>query len=250
VDKGIFLHTNTGILRVLTMTDYGVREAASKVDSSLTLGELPSVFKLSAPHKSVTSSVKRFVDIIGAIAGLILLAMLFLPVAIAIRIESPGAVLYRQRRYGLQGRPFTLLKFRSMVNDADHLKTLVQNEAEGLIFKNEQDPRITRTGKLLRRSSLDEVPQFWNVLVGEMSLVGTRPPTHDEVIHYTDRHWQRLNVRPGLTGLWQVSGRSEIKDFEEIVNLDLQYQAQWTPQYDLQIILRTFGVLLTKSGAF
>jgi lipopolysaccharide/colanic/teichoic acid biosynthesis glycosyltransferase len=94
------------------------------------------------------------------------------------------------------------------------------------------------------------VPQFWNVLVGDMSLVGTRPPTHDEVIHYTDRHWQRLNVKPGLTGLWQVSGRSEIKDFEEIVNLDLQYQAEWSNQYDLRIILRTFVVLLTKPGAF
>jgi lipopolysaccharide/colanic/teichoic acid biosynthesis glycosyltransferase len=232
------------------MTDYGVREAASRVDPSLTLSELPSVSKFSAPHKSVTSPLKRFIDVVGAIAGLMLLALLFIPVAIAIRIESPGSVLYRQTRYGLQGRPFTLLKFRSMVKDADHLKTLVQNEAEGLIFKNEQDPRITRLGKLLRRSSLDEVPQFWNVLVGEMSLVGTRPPTHDEVIHYTDRHWQRLNVKPGLTGLWQVSGRSEIKDFEEIVNLDLQYQADWTLKYDLQIILKTFGVLLTKSGAF
>ncbi|MCY7283063.1 MAG: sugar transferase [Cyanobacteria bacterium CAN_BIN43] len=207
------------------------------------------MFKFSVPHRSVTSALKRLLDIVGAIAGLMILAVLFLPVAIAIRLESSGSVLYKQRRYGLQGRPFTLLKFRSMVNDADRLKTLVHNEAEGLIFKNEQDPRITRTGKLLRRSSLDEVPQFWNVLMGEMSLVGTRPPTHDEVIHYTDRHWQRLNVKPGLTGLWQVSGRSKIKDFEEIVNLDLQYQEHWTPQYDLQIIFRTFVVLLTKPGA-
>lgn len=231
------------------MTEYGVREDASKVDPPLALGELPSVFKFSVPHRSVTSLLKRLIDIVGAIAGLTILSMIFLPVAIAIRVESPGKVLYKQRRYGLQGRPFTLLKFRSMVKDADRLKALVHNEAEGLIFKNEQDPRITRTGKLLRRSSLDEVPQFWNVLVGEMSLVGTRPPTHDEVIRYTDRHWQRLSVKPGLTGLWQVSGRSEIKDFEEIINLDLQYQALWTPRYDLQIILRTFAVLLTKSGA-
>jgi lipopolysaccharide/colanic/teichoic acid biosynthesis glycosyltransferase len=232
------------------MTDYGAQEAAPGSNSCLLAGEQPAVFKSSAPHRSVASALKRLLDIAGAIAGLMILAVLFLPVAIAIRIESSGSVLYKQRRYGLQGRPFTLLKFRSMVNDADQLKTLVLNEAEGLIFKNEQDPRITRTGKLLRRSSLDEVPQFWNVLVGEMSLVGTRPPTHDEVIHYTDRHWQRLNVKPGLTGLWQVSGRSEIKDFEEIVNLDLQYQAHWTPQYDLQIIFKTFIVLLTKPGAY
>jgi len=231
------------------MTEYGVQEAASGGNSCLLAGEQPAMFKFSVPHRSVTSALKRFLDIVGAIAGLMILAVLFLPVAIAIRVESSGSVLYKQRRYGLQGRPFTLLKFRSMVNDADRLKTLVHNEAEGLIFKNEQDPRITRTGKLLRRSSLDEVPQFWNVLMGDMSLVGTRPPTHDEVIHYTDRHWQRLNVKPGLTGLWQVSGRSKIKDFEEIVNLDLQYQEQWTPQYDLQIIFRTFVVLLTKPGA-
>ncbi len=231
------------------MTHYGVSDPASAISSYLMLGELPSVFKLLAPHRSVNSALKRLIDIVGAIAGMMILAMLFLPITIAIRAESPGSVLYKQTRYGLQGRPFTLLKFRSMVKDADRLKTLVHNEAEGLIFKNEQDPRITRIGRLLRRTSLDEVPQFWNVLVGEMSLVGTRPPTHDEVIHYTDRHWQRLNVKPGLTGLWQVSGRSEIKDFEEIVSLDLQYQALWTPTYDLQIILRTFGVLLTKSGA-
>ena len=237
------------MLWVFIMTEYGVQEAASGGNSCLLAGEQPAMFKFSVPHRSVTSALKRFLDIVGAIAGLMILAVLFLPVAIAIRVESSGSVLYKQRRYGLQGRPFTLLKFRSMVNDADRLKTLVHNEAEGLIFKNQQDPRITRTGKLLRRSSLDEVPQFWNVLMGDMSLVGTRPPTHDEVIHYTDRHWQRLNVKPGLTGLWQVSGRSKIKDFEEIVNLDLQYQEQWTPQYDLQIIFRTFVVLLTKPGA-
>jgi lipopolysaccharide/colanic/teichoic acid biosynthesis glycosyltransferase len=198
----------------------------------------------------VNSALKRLVDIAGAIAGLAILSIIFVPVAIAIQIESPGSVLYQQRRYGLRGRPFTLFKFRSMVKDADRLKALVQNEAEGLIFKNEQDPRITRIGKFLRRTSLDEVPQFWNVLVGEMSLVGTRPPTHDEVIHYGDRHWQRLNVKPGLTGLWQVSGRSEIKDFEAIVDLDLQYQADWSFGYDLGIIFRTVVVLLTKSGAF
>jgi lipopolysaccharide/colanic/teichoic acid biosynthesis glycosyltransferase len=232
------------------MTDYGVREAGSKIDSSSAMSDRSSVFMSSVPHRSVTSGVKRLVDVMGAVAGLTFLAIIFVPVAIAIQVESPGSVLYRQKRYGWRGRSFTLYKFRSMVKDADRLKALVQNEAEGLIFKNEQDPRITRIGKFLRRTSLDEVPQFWNVLVGEMSLVGTRPPTHDEVIHYSDRHWQRLNVKPGLTGLWQVSGRSEIKDFEEIVNLDLQYQEDWSPVYDLRIILSTFVVLLTKPGAF
>jgi lipopolysaccharide/colanic/teichoic acid biosynthesis glycosyltransferase len=232
------------------MTDYGVREAAPKVESSSVLSSLPATLGTGISHASTTSLPKRCIDIVGAIVGLTVLTLIFVPIALAIKLESPGAVLYQQRRYGLHGRAFTLFKFRSMVKDADHLKALVPNEAEGLIFKNEQDPRITRLGKFLRRTSLDEMPQFWNVLVGEMSLVGTRPPTHDEVVNYSDRHWQRLNVKPGLTGQWQVSGRSQIKDFEEVVNLDLLYQEQWTFWYDLHIIFKTFVVLLTKPGAF
>jgi hypothetical protein len=137
-----------------------------------------------------------------------------------------------------------------MVENADALKAVVQNEASGLIFKNKQDPRITRVGKLLRKTSLDELPQFWNVLKGEMSLVGTRPPTRDEVSRYKPRHWQRLKVKPGITGEWQVYGRSAVKDFEQVLELDLRYQQRWTPLYDLAIIWRTIGVLLTKSGAY
>ncbi|NJL09344.1 MAG: sugar transferase, partial [Calothrix sp. SM1_7_51] len=127
-------------------------------------------------------------------------------------------------RYGLQGRLFTMRKFRSMVPNAEQLKSSVENEADGLIFKNKNDFRVTRVGRFLRSTSLDEIPQFWNVLVGEMSLVGTRPPTADEVVKYNQRHWQRLNVKPGLTGEWQVNGRSKLTDFEKIVDLDLQYQ--------------------------
>ncbi|MCU0569945.1 MAG: sugar transferase [Oculatellaceae cyanobacterium Prado106] len=207
------------------------------------------MFQSQPPHASTFSTTKRLIDIVGALVGLAVLAVIFLPIAIAIRFDSRGTVLYRQKRYGLRGKPFILTKFRSMVKDADRLKSLVPNEAQGLIFKNEQDPRITRVGRFLRRSSLDEFPQFWNVLKGEMSLVGTRPPTHDEVIHYSDRHWYRLNVKPGMTGLWQVSGRSDIKNFEQIVELDLQYQAQWSLGYDLKIILMTFLVLFRRSGA-
>jgi lipopolysaccharide/colanic/teichoic acid biosynthesis glycosyltransferase len=189
-------------------------------------------------------------DLIGALLGLMILSLLFLPIAIAIKLDSPGSVLYRQERFGLQGKPFTIFKFRSMVENADALKAVVQNEASGLIFKNKQDPRITRVGKLLRKTSLDELPQFWNVLKGEMSLVGTRPPTRDEVSRYKPRHWQRLKVKPGITGEWQVYGRSAVKDFEQVLELDLRYQQRWTPLYDLAIIWRTIGVLLTKSGAY
>jgi lipopolysaccharide/colanic/teichoic acid biosynthesis glycosyltransferase len=201
-------------------------------------------------HPSAYSTFKRLLDIVGSLVGLLILAVVFVPIAIAIRLDSPGAIFYEQERFGLQGCRFKIRKFRSMVPSADLLKSQIPNEAKGLIFKNEQDPRVTRVGRFLRKTSLDELPQFWNVLVGEMSLVGTRPPTPDEVKHYGDRHWQRLNVKPGLTGEWQVSGRSAIKDFERIVDLDLRYQSRWNPVYDLVIICKTVQVLFSRrSGA-
>ncbi len=204
----------------------------------------------SATHPSASSFIKRLIDICGALIGLSLLACIFVPIAIAIKLDSPGSVLYTQERYGLNGRTFTLRKFRSMVPDADLLKNQVANEAKGLIFKNQNDPRVTRVGQFLRRTSLDEFPQFWNVLMGDMSLVGTRPPTGDEVAKYEPHHWQRLAVKPGLTGEWQVNGRSSISDFEEIVRLDIRYQERWTWLYDLQIIAKTLSVLLNRTGAY
>ncbi|MDM9382118.1 sugar transferase [Chlorogloeopsis sp. ULAP01] len=203
-----------------------------------------------AVHPSVNSKFKRYLDIVGSLIGLIVLAILFIPIAIAIKIDSPGPIFFTQERYGLQGRPFRIRKFRSMVTDAERLKSLVSNEANGLIFKNKNDFRVTKVGRFLRSTSLDELPQFWNVLVGEMSLVGTRPPTADEVIHYNQRHWQRLNVKPGLTGEWQVSGRSRVKDFEQIVDLDLQYQKKWYPLYDILVVAKTFYVIFGRIGAF
>ncbi|MBW4688536.1 MAG: sugar transferase [Komarekiella atlantica HA4396-MV6] len=201
-------------------------------------------------HPSVQSKFKRCLDIVGSLVGLLILAILFVPIAIAIKIDSPGSIFFTQERYGLQGNTFRIRKFRSMVSDAEQLKSLVSNEANGLIFKNKNDFRITKVGRFLRSTSLDELPQFWNVLVGEMSLVGTRPPTGDEVTKYTQRHWKRLNVKPGLTGEWQVSGRSQVKDFEQIVDLDLRYQENWYPLYDLLLIAKTFYVLFGRIGAF
>ncbi|TVP61096.1 MAG: sugar transferase [Nodularia sp. (in: Bacteria)] len=201
------------------------------------------------PHSSVQSKFKRTLDIVGSLVGLLILAIVFLPIAIAIKIDNPGPIFFTQERYGLQGSTFQIWKFRSMVSDAEKLKSQVNNEADGLIFKNTNDFRITKVGRFLRSTSLDELPQFWNVLVGEMSLVGTRPPTHDEVIKYTPRHWQRLNVKPGLTGEWQVNGRSQVKDFEQIVDLDLRYQKNWHPLYDLMLIGKTFSVIFGRIGA-
>ena len=204
----------------------------------------------SAIHPSAKCLIKRSIDVLGAFVGLLILGLGVLPLAIVIKLDSPGPIFYSQTRYGLKGKPFTIWKFRSMVQNADDLKQMVSNEAQGLIFKNENDPRITRVGQFLRKTSLDEFPQFWNVLKGDMSLVGTRPPTADEVSRYSPHHWQRLDVKPGITGQWQVSGRSAIKDFEEIVHLDLHYQAIWSPWYDLQVILKTITVLLNRSGAY
>ncbi len=201
-------------------------------------------------HPSATSKFKRCLDILGSLVVLLILAILFVPIAIAIKIESPGPIFFVQKRYGLQGRTFRIRKFRSMVANAEQLKSLVNNEANGFIFKNKNDFRVTKVGRFLRSTSLDELPQFWNVLVGEMSLVGTRPPTDDEVIHYNQRHWRRLSVKPGLTGEWQVNGRSHVKDFEQIVDLDLQYQKKWHPLYDVWLILKTFYVIIARIGAF
>ncbi|NJL61602.1 MAG: sugar transferase [Methylacidiphilales bacterium] len=202
------------------------------------------------PHPSVNSLSKRILDIMGSAIGLLILAIVFIPIAMIIKFDSPGPIFFTQERYGLYGKTFRICKFRSMVTDAEQLKNLVKNESEGLIFKNKDDFRVTKIGRFLRSSSLDELPQFWNVLLGEMSLVGTRPPTADEVMHYNQRHWQRLNVKPGLTGEWQINGRSHIKDFEEVVDLDLQYQHRWHPMYDVFVILKTIYVIVARVGAF
>ncbi|MBW4540651.1 MAG: sugar transferase [Myxacorys chilensis ATA2-1-KO14] len=220
------------------------------LESSILETRLTTFVKHQVPHASAHSVVKRAIDLFGSLIGLLITALLFVPIAIAIRLDSPGPILYSQERHGLLGKPFRIYKFRSMVEGADLLKSQIENEAEGLIFKNKQDPRITKVGRFLRRTSLDELPQFWNVMLGEMSLVGTRPPTSDEVSYYSDYHWQRLNVKPGLTGEWQANGRSTIKDFEDIVLLDLRYQSIWTPIYDLYLIFRTIYVIFAKDGAF
>lgn len=197
----------------------------------------------------MNSPLKRSIDIVGALVGLAIVAVLWLPIAIAIKLDSPGPILYSQVRCGHRGQTFRIWKFRSMVTNAEHIKHLIQNQASGHIFKNDDDPRVTRVGKFLRKTSLDEFPQFWNVLVGSMSLVGTRPPTVDEVRHYTLRHWQRLEVKPGITGEWQANGRSQVLDFEAIIDMDLTYQQRWSVLYDLQLIWKTVWVVLARKGA-
>jgi exopolysaccharide biosynthesis polyprenyl glycosylphosphotransferase len=201
-------------------------------------------------HPSVMSVPKRIIDIVGSLVGLAITGVVLIPIAIAIKLDSPGPIFFGQVRCSRMGKRFKMWKFRSMVMDAEAKKHLVENEAEGAIFKAKNDPRITRVGRFLRKTSLDELPQFWNVLKGEMSLVGTRPPTPDEVERYEIPQWQRLDIKPGMTGEWQVNGRSSIKNFEDIVRLDLKYQENWSLIYDIQLIIKTIWVVFNKkSGA-
>lgn len=209
---------------------------------------------LTASMKIATNRqvfIKRCMDIAGSLIGLFLTGIAFIVFAPIIKIQSPGPVFYAQTRIGKNGRRFRFYKFRTMVVGADNMKKdlMERNEMDGLMFKLEEDPRVFGVGKFMRKYSIDELPQFWNVLKGDMSLVGTRPPTEDEFEQYELHHRARLGMRPGLTGMWQVSGRSDIKDFEEIVALDTQYISNWSLGMDFRIILRTVGVVLTGKGS-
>jgi exopolysaccharide biosynthesis polyprenyl glycosylphosphotransferase len=195
---------------------------------------------------------KRLFDVVAAAVGLVLLAPVLLAVALAVRASSPGPVLFRQRRVGRGGRHFWIYKFRSMVADAEARKLALTTKsvyATGHLFKLEHDPRVTRLGAVLRRTSLDELPQLWNVLRGDMSLVGPRPPLPSEVTHYDDHHYVRLCARPGITGPWQVGGRNGIHDFERVVALEHAYLRNWSLQKDFDILLRTIPVVLQQQGA-
>lgn len=195
--------------------------------------------------------LKRGMDIAGALAGIIVLAVLTVVLTPLIKLDSPGPVFFAQKRVGRNGRIFRMYKFRSMYIDAEERKKelMAKNEMDGLMFKMENDPRITKVGKFLRKTSLDEFPQFINILKGDMSLVGTRPPTLDEFEQYQSYHKKRLSFRPGLTGMWQVSGRSDITDFEEIVRLDVQYIDSWSVGLDIKILLKTVLAVFAKDGA-
>ncbi len=195
--------------------------------------------------------LKRMLDILGGLIGSILTVFMTILIAPAIFIESPGPIFFSQTRIGRNGRRFKIYKFRSMYPDAEKrlAELMDKNEMNGLMFKIKDDPRITRVGRFLRKTSLDEFPQFINILRGDMSLVGTRPPTEKEFLQYEGRHKRRLALKSGLTGLWQVSGRSDISDFEDVVKLDLEYIDNWSLKLDMKIILKTVWVVVFGRGA-
>ena len=195
---------------------------------------------------------KRSIDVVGAGLGLVALSPLLLLLGVAIMIESPGGAIFRQARVGRGGTIFTCWKFRSMVRGADKMLDglLSQNEASGIIFKLKDDPRRTRIGKFVRRTSLDELPQLWNVLRGDMSLVGPRPPTVSEVLKYDERHLGRLAATPGLTGLWQVTLRRERHDFTDMVALDVEYAERLSFWLDMKILAKTIPTVLGGKGSY
>jgi exopolysaccharide biosynthesis polyprenyl glycosylphosphotransferase len=214
------------------------------------MGDIPVISFTHNLYDYRQLALKRLMDIIGSLVGIVLTVALGIFLVPAIRLDSKGPAVFKQKRVGKNGRFFYMYKFRSMYCDAEQKKAELsdQNEMDGLMFKMEDDPRITRVGRFIRRTSLDEFPQFFNVLKGDMSLVGTRPPTVDEFTQYQSYHKRRLSVKPGITGLWQVSGRNDIRDFDEVVKLDLEYIDNWSIALDIKILLKTIGAVFSHTG--
>ena len=237
-----------GIDSLITIDSFAIETLETKLEDFGTT----NVIRLS-PRLFTDGELllKRLMDIAGALVGCFICLIFGLIVAPLIFLEDPGPIIFKQKRVGRNGKFFYIYKFRSMYQDAEaKLQTLKdQNEMPGFMFKMKNDPRITKIGKILRKTSIDELPQFFNVLEGSMSLIGTRPPTVDEYNQYSAHHKRRISIKPGITGLWQVSGRSEITDFEEIVRLDCFYIDHWSITGDIKILLKTFAAVFTGKGS-
>ena len=230
--------------------------ALNELGKNQVVEEIAGYMVLSSSINIVSSwqlLVKRLMDIAGGLVGCIFTGIIYIFIAPIMKVKSPGPVFFSQVRMGKNGKPFKIYKLRSMYMDAEERKKELMeknNIKDGLMFKMDDDPRIIKGfGHFIRKTSLDEFPQFWNILKGDMSLVGTRPPTMDEWDKYELHHRRRLAIKPGLTGMWQVSGRSEITDFEEVVELDTKYIEQWSIGLDIKILFKTVTVVFTGSGA-
>lgn len=213
------------------------------------VGHVPVMNLRRPPIPALGLILKRTIDILGSAVGLVLLSPLLVAIAVAVKVDAPGPIFYRSLRLGKKGKAFTFYKFRTMIANAEQLKAAFQhlNQRQAVIFKIPDDPRITRLGRFLRRYSLDELPQLWNVLKGDMSLVGPRPPVPEECSRYKLEHFRRLDVTPGITGLWQIRGRRD-PSFDKYVEFDLQYIERWSPWTDIKILLSTFLVVLQGQG--
>lgn len=247
--KYVDLCIEMGVTVRLIVDFYKRRRANSYVS---TVGTYPVITYHTITLNTYEQMLKRTADLIGGLIGCILASPIMLVTAIAIKLDSPGPVIFKQTRVGQNGRHFKIYKFRSMYIDAEERKKelMAQNEiAGGVMFKMKDDPRITRVGKVIRKLSIDELPQFFNVVQGTMSLVGTRPPTVDEVEKYQRNQWRRISIKPGITGMWQVSGRSNVQSFDEIVEMDLDYIDNWSLALDFKILFKTVLVLLKHNDA-
>lgn len=215
------------------------------------VGDLMGSGRINTTLYYLNSSLKRLMDITGSLILLIVLSPVYLITAIAIMIEDGYPIFYNQYRVAQKGRLFKMYKFRSMFRNADERKKELESDSMtgGVIFKMKDDPRITRVGKIIRKFSIDELPQLWNVLKGDLSLVGPRPPIPDEVAEYGEWEWKRLEVKPGLTCTWQVSGRSDI-DFETQVKMDVEYIRNWNVLRDISLLFRTIPAVLSGRGAY
>jgi exopolysaccharide biosynthesis polyprenyl glycosylphosphotransferase len=222
-------------------------------DFNATMGSfssIPVVTFSSREFDAKELTIKRMFDIAGGIVGVVLMLIAAVFVGPLIKLESPGPLFFKQKRVGKNGRYFYIYKFRSMYMDAEERKAALmeKNEMNGLMFKMEDDPRITKVGKFIRKTSIDELPQFINVLKGDMSLVGTRPPTVNEFQQYEGHHKRRLSVKPGITGMWQAYGRNTVKDFEDVVKMDLDYIDNWSLGLDIKILCKTVVTVFTVGG--
>ena len=250
MQKYVDLCIDMGVTVRMVVDFYKRRRADSYVSC---VGTYPVITYHTVTLNTGEQIIKRMMDVIGGLFGIVLFSPVMLVTALLIRLDSPGPVIFRQTRIGKNGREFQIYKFRSMYVDAEEKKAelLSQNEiAGGVMFKLKEDPRITRVGKVIRKLSIDELPQFFNVLGGSMSLVGTRPPTPDEVEKYGTRQWRRISIKPGLTGMWQVNGRSLVTDFERIVEMDVEYIDNWSLMEDIRILCKTVTVLLKHADAY
>lgn len=239
-----------GVTVRLVVDFYKRRRAYSYVS---TVGTYPVITYHTISLNTYEMAIKRLMDIIGGMVGILIFSPVMLVTAVAIKLDSPGPVIFKQTRVGQNGRNFKIYKFRSMYIDAEERKKelMAQNEiAGGVMFKMKDDPRITKVGRVIRKFSIDELPQFFNVVGGSMSLVGTRPPTLDEVEKYERKQWRRISIKPGITGMWQVNGRSKIDNFDDIVEMDVEYIDNWSLMSDIKIILKTFIVLLKHDDAY
>lgn len=226
--------------------------ACANTISTLFDVELPLIKKIySVKGSPIQPKIKRVIDVILSLTSIIVFCPFFLLLIILIKLDSKGPAIFKQLRVGLKGKQFYMYKFRSMVEDAEEKFEQVTdlNYTNSIMFKAKKDPRITKIGKFIRRYSLDELPQVFNVLKGEMSLVGPRPPLPHELKNYKHWHYVRFAKTPGLTGWWQVSGRSNIKDFDKVVSLDYEYIRNWNLLFDLKIILKTIPVVISGNGA-